>query len=288
MSLRITPLTGAFAACVEGFEVRRADDAAVEELKQLVHRHGVVVIPGQPLHPDEQLAFTTRLGEVFITPYTRERSEHPGVLALPNVGKAQTVTEVWHHDATYLERPPWIGVLTPQVLPPAGGDTMFADQRAAFRSLSAGMQGLVMRLRAVHWDALGARAGAQSDEPPRPHPAVIAHPVTGEPALYLSKPYVSHFEDMTERESAWLRDHLVDFATEPEFVYRHHWSPGDVLLWDQRCCMHYAVHDHGDAPRVMHRTTVGGPVPAAYGGQAQDAAPALIAPAAGRPTTRRR
>jgi taurine dioxygenase len=263
MSLRITPLTGAFAACVEGFEVRRADDAAVEELKQLVHRHGVVVIPGQPLHPDEQLAFTTRLGEVFITPYTRERSEHPGVLALPNVGKAQTVTEVWHHDATYLERPPWIGVLTPQVLPPAVPDTMFADQRAAFGSLSAGMRRLLRGLRAVHWDALGAKVGAQSDEPPRAHPAVIRHPITGVPALYLSKPYVSHFEDMTEGESAWLRDEVVDFATQPEFAYRHRWSPGDLLLWDQRCCLHYAVHDHGEAPRVMHRTTVGGPVPEA-------------------------
>ena len=263
--VQVSRLTAVFAARVEGIDLRTPQSAAVDGLREMIHRHGVVVVAGQPLDPESQLALTAELGEVFSTPYTRRAGEeHAGVLPLPNVGKAQTVTEVWHHDATYLERPPWIAVLTPQVLPPAGGDTMFADQRAAFRSLSPGMRALLRPLRAVHWDALGARAGAQSDDPPRAHPAVIRHPVTREPALYLSKPYVSHFEDMTERESAWLRDELVDHATAPEFVYRHRWSAGDVLFWDQRCCLHYAVHDHGDAPRVMHRTTVGGPAPEPY------------------------
>ena len=141
---------------------------------------------------------------------------------------------------------------------------MFADQRDGFLSLSLTMRRILTGLRAVHWDALGAQAGAQSDEPPRSHPVVIRHPVTGDPALYLSKPYVSHFEGMTTPESAWLRDQLVDHSTSPEFVFRHRWSPGDVLIWDQRLCLHYAVHDYGDAERVMHRTTVGGPAPEAY------------------------
>src|SRR5262249_6598414 len=155
-------------------------------------------------------ALTAKLGEVFSTPYTRKHSEVPGLLVLQNLGKGKNGTEIWHHDATYLACPPWIGVLTPHTLPPAGGDTMFADQRAAFRALSTGMQALLVGLRAVHWDGLGYSTGAQSDDPPHAHPVVIAHPVTGDPALYLSKPYVSHFEDMTAVESAWLRDSLVD------------------------------------------------------------------------------
>jgi taurine dioxygenase len=264
--ISVTPLTGGFAARVEGIDLRTATQTALAELRGLVHTHGVVIVPGQVLDPADQVELTAQLGEVFSTPYTRQFEAHPGLLALPNEGKERTVTEVWHHDATYLERPPWLGILTPQVLPAAGGDTMFADQRAAFASLSPGMRAVVSRLRAVHWDALGAKAGAPSDAPPRAHPAVIRHPVTGDAALYLSKPYVSHFEDMTPQESAWLRDALVDHATAPEFVYRHRWSAGDVLFWDQRVCLHYAIHDYGAADRVMHRTTVGGPAPQAYEG----------------------
>ena len=94
------------------------------------------------------------------------------------------------------------------------------------------------------------------------HPVVRTHPESGRPALYVNPVFTKSFDGMTEAESAPLLEYLYAQATRPENVYRHRWAEGDVLMWDNRCTMHYAVHDYDDtAPRLMHRTTAAGDVP---------------------------
>ena len=106
-------------------------------------------------------------------------------------------------------------------------------------------------------------ADVQAQWPPVEHPVARTHPHTGRKALFVNPHFVTGFEDMTAQESAPLLDFLVRHATRPENVYRHRWAVGDVLMWDNRCTMHYAVRDYDESmPRLMHRTTAGGETPA--------------------------
>jgi taurine dioxygenase len=256
-------LTGTFALEVKDVDVRVMDDAGMAALKQALLDYAVVVIRNQFLDPAEQLALTRRWGEVYITPYVKKLDGFPEVLAVRNRGKAETVTEQWHHDASWQAQPAAIGILSAQVLPPAGGDTMFADQRAGYDRLSPGMQRLVDGLFAWHRDRGLYKLGGLDapDSEPQLHPVVRTHPESGSKALYLSETMVERFDGMTVEESQPLLHFLVEQATPPEFTYRHAWQAGDVVVWDQRAVLHYAIHDHGDAERVLYRTTVAGDRP---------------------------
>lgn len=260
--LQVRPLTGHFGVEVRNVDLRTIADDELEFLKARFRQDVVMVIRGQELTPEDQLQFTRRWGEVYITPYVKKLDGYPEILAVRNRGKSETVTEQWHHDASFLPEPPGVGILAAQVLPAAGGDTMFADQRAAYSALSQGMRDMIGRLKAWHQDkALYKLSGlASSDLEPMLHPVVITHE-SGRPALYLSATFVDRFDGMTPNESEPLLRQLVSHGADPEFVYRHQWQMGDVVLWDQRATLHYAVHDYGDAERVLYRTTVAGPRP---------------------------
>jgi taurine dioxygenase len=98
--------------------------------------------------------------------------------------------------------------------------------------------------------------------PPRSHPVVRTHPRTGRRALFVNPHFTTRFADMTEEESRPLLEYLASVATRPENVYRHRWSAGDLVMWDNRCAMHYAVRDYDESmPRLMHRTTAAGDRP---------------------------
>ena len=129
-------------------------------------------------------------------------------------------------------------------------------------TLSEGMQRLLRELRAWHGGAkLAAYSGLEDTAPPQSHPVVRTHPETGRRALYVNRFYTSGFEGMTVAESRGLLEFLLEHCCRPDLTYRHQWAPGDVIMWDNRCTVHYAVHDYGDAPRVLHKTTIAGDVP---------------------------
>ena len=149
---------------------------------------------------------------------------------------------------------------------------MFCNMYRAFESLSPGLQETLLRLRALHnGDAIRKRneaePGTDSPQitdvpPPACHPVVRTHPDTGRRALYVNPFFTERFEDMTVDESRPLLDYLAAQATKPENVYRHAWRAGDLVMWDNRCTMHYAVRDYDESlPRRMHRTTAGGDRP---------------------------
>lgn len=264
MAIDISPLTAALGAEVHGVDVNDLDDSGFAALRQAFLEHHVLVLRDQKLDPDSLVAFGKRFGPLYVHPIVPHLDDHPEVVPVTNLGKKYTITEVWHSDVTFADRPPMGSMLLALEVPSAGGDTLFANQHLAWERLSPGMRRMLDGLRAVHTGAgLGAAAGKGEawESQGQLHPVARTHPETGRKALFVNRAFTRSFEDMTPWESAPLLDHLIAGATAPDLQCRIRWNAGDLVCWDNRSVMHYAVHDHGDAPRRMHRITMEGDVP---------------------------
>jgi taurine dioxygenase len=241
------------------------DEATFAAIHQAFLDHCTLVFRGQFIDPGAQMAFANHWGKSFHAPYLKplEIADHPEVMAQSNLGKANSyTTEVWHSDQSFMPAPPSHSILSAQLIPEAGGDTMFASQYSAYEGLSEGMKRLLRELRAWHGGAkLATLFGSANSVTPQSHPIVRTHPETGRKALYVNRLYTYCIDGLSEAESRGLLDFLFEQSCRPEFTYRHQWALGDVVMWDNRCALHYAVHDYGQTPRLMHRTTIAGDIP---------------------------
>lgn len=244
-------LTGAIAVEIDGVDLNQLDDATFATIHEALLEHGVVVFHGQDLTPEAHKAFGRRFGDLHTHPAAPGPDGHPEILLLKNYGKAKSITEVWHSDVTCEQRPPSVSILRAVDLPDYGGGTMWANQYLAYERLSDGMKRMLDGMRAVH-NAFNLEAT---------HPVVRTHPESGRKALFVNAGFTRHFEDMTVAESQPLLRYLIEAATTPDLCYRHLWASGDVVMWDNRGVMHFAIHDYGDQSRVMHRVTVHGDEP---------------------------
>jgi taurine dioxygenase len=281
---RLSPVLGAE---LRGLDLSRPlgdrDFAALREA--WLGSDGLLVVRGQHLDEAAQVAFSRRFGPIFGDPDTEPlvdtvdqymHPDWPQIYRVSNrtgsdgrpMGRRRAGT-YWHSDVSFLPRPAMASILLAIEIPPLGGDTLFASTSAAYDALSEPMKALLEPLRAVH-DFAAARAGwsheskAERDasRTRNVHPVVRTHPETGRRALFVNPGFTAGLEGFEPAESAALLAFLFDHATRPEWVYRHRWEPHDLLIWDNRCTMHYAVADYPDGhPRHMHRTTVIGDRP---------------------------
>ncbi len=259
---KITRLSGTLGARIDGLDLARPlDPETFGWLRARFLEHHVLVFPSQDMTPDEEVAFARHWGEISVHPYIRPLEGHPEVLEV--VDPRHPIARTWHQDQTYLERPPLLTMLMARVLPEAGGDTMFANQHKAFDDLSDGLQRLVLGLRAVHrgTESAAADAGLTRVQVEHAHPVAPRHPVTGRPALFVNADYTLRIEGWSEPESRPLLDLLYRAGSRAEISCRHRWSPGDFVLWDNRCVLHRVVPD-ATGDRVLHKVTVAGDVPA--------------------------
>lgn len=275
--LSITPLTAAVGASVTGIDL--ATGVAAEEMHTIrgaLLDHLVVVIPGQNLSPEAQIVFTEGLGPVEPHPLgVRPGADPDGrCIVLENrPGLRGARNDFWHSDISCAERPPGVSLLHAVTVPEGRGDTLFCNMYRAWELLSPGLQAMIRPLTADHsGEALRQRnLQAESDSSseisvpaPSRHPVVRRHPETGRPALFTNTFFTTNFTDMSVADSRPLLDHLEAVATRPDNVYRHRWQAGDVVMWDNRCTMHFAEYDYepGESRR-MHRTTAAGERPLA-------------------------
>ncbi|SIK04510.1 taurine catabolism dioxygenase TauD/TfdA [Mycobacteroides abscessus subsp. bolletii] len=234
----------------------------------------VLLIRNQQLDPIQQINFSRRFGEVF--GYTRSQfnhPDHPEILLLSNLSKEGKPVgsaysgRVWHSDGAYLNMPPAASMLHSIEVPDQGGDTLFANMNAAYEALPERVKHRIDELRIII-SRIQSRPYNYPDRPdPTPqelrewadvaHPMVWTHPETGRKALYVGGNVPWRVEGMKESESAPLVTYLQEFCTQPCFVYRHRWLPGDILLWDNRSAMHRATYyDDTNSRRLLHRTTI--------------------------------
>jgi taurine dioxygenase len=261
VELKVERQAGALGAIVTGVDLSGpVDDDTFAAIKAAFLEHLVICIRGQAaMTPEDQLSFAARWGEISIHPYVPSIDGYPGIMRIydPN-----PVTVTWHADTTHGARPPALTLLLARVLPPFGGDTMFANAELAYENLSPGLRSTLDGLRAVHHGTeLATAAGLDEQAVTTVHPVVRTHPETGRRALFVNGNYTSHFEGWTPEESRPLLEYLYAQVGRPEYTYRHHWQVGDLIIWDNRCSQHAVVGDTAGAERTLHRVTIAGDLP---------------------------
>ncbi len=252
---------GALGAIITGVDLRGGvDDATFAAIEAAFLEHMVICIRGQAAAtPDDQLAFARRWGEISLHPYVPSIEGYPGLM---RISDPTPVTVTWHADTTHAACPPALTLLLARVLPPYGGDTMFANAALAYERLSPGLRATLDGLRAVHQGTeLAASAGLDQAAVTTVHPVVRTHPRTGKRALFVNGNYTSTFEGWTPEESRPLLELLYAHVGRPEHTYRHRWELGDLVIWDNRCTQHAVVGDTAGAERVLHRVTIAGDEP---------------------------
>jgi alpha-ketoglutarate-dependent taurine dioxygenase len=273
-SLELRPLGETLGTEAVGVDLSRLDDATFAAIEKAFAEHPVLVFRGQRLDAADIAAFGRRFGIPRKHALVKYRHpEHPEVSWLTNVEEdgridwygVKRATD-WHTDSTYEEELPLLAMLHAIEVPSAKGGTMFADMRAAYEALPAAMQARLQGLVGLHGRSSGP-AGERlygddkgvTEKPytELPRPAVIAHPATGRPILFVNPMHTHGFVGM-DREAAWaLIEELAAHATQPRFVYYHSWQVGDLLIWDERATMHRGAGDYRpDERRVMLRTIV--------------------------------
>ena len=278
------------------FEVRPLDPVGVEihgldlrspiaepdflRLRRVVMDEGLVVFRDQPLEPDEQVEFGRRFGEIERGAFN-EQTPNPELILLSNVDaegrvlpvddrimRLVAINEGWHTDSSFRPVPASFSIFTAVVLPGEGGDTLFSSQRRAWESLDESDKAALYGLRGVHDYAKAlAQRGSYVDEDSLfdlsavSHPLVRRHPETDATCLFVSE-HVMGIEGWSEKEARGLISRLLEVTTAPERVYRHRWSLGDVLIWDNRLMLHRAQGFDARHPRVMHHVRITGTEPA--------------------------
>lgn len=281
MSLHLRPLHKLFAAEATGVDLREPlDDAALAGIVAALDRYAVLVLPAQPLTDDQQMAFSGRLGplETTIKAYRADHKprldlhisdvsnldENNRVLAEDDRRRMNGLgNRLWHTDSSFKPVPARYSLLSARTIPAEGGETEFADLRAAWDALPEPMQrrieGLVAEHSILHSRGTIGFTDFSEEErarlQPVPQTLVRTHPGSGRKTLYLAS-HAGAIRGMKLPEARLLLLDLMEHATQRQFVYRHRWRVGDLVIWDNRCTMHRARPYDLSVPRDMHRTTV--------------------------------
>jgi taurine dioxygenase len=259
-----------------GAEIRGVDcasplpDDVIADIRRVWLERLVVFFPDQGLDDDTQIAFAERFGEL-----TESHPVEPQVVDRPEIHAIDSVkdrTNFWHTDITFMKRPAMASMLRSIIVPPAGGDTMWADTRAAYETLAPPLQRLCDQLTAFHYDPYYAQAVAEGHGNiwegkklerllPAAHPVVRVHPETGRRNLFVNPKFTVAVQELPGSQGEGLLRLLYEHMTDPAFIVRYHWSPGTLAFWDNRATMHFGIYDYGDARRLMHRVTLRGDRP---------------------------
>ena len=281
MTIEIVPTGAAVGAEIRGVDLSRPlDEATFAAIDDAYNKYGVIFFRDQRVTPPQQVDFTRRFGEIEFNIFS-ERWSVPGspeIVVVSNItadGKPigiKRAGENWHSDMCYTARPPRGTMLyaleVPDLFGLTLGDTEFASAAAAWDSLPDKMRQTIEGRLAV-FDFTGRKRAfppKQSEidrNPPVRHPVVRTHPGTGRKCLYVMRDDCTAIEGLEQPEAEALIAALADHIVKPAHVYRHRWQAGDLLMWDNCTVQHRAIQDY-DMPqrRLMHRTTMGGAVPA--------------------------
>ncbi len=254
-TLTVQPLSGTLGVEVIGVDVR---EASIDDLLPLFAEHHLLLFRDQEPTPRQHADFARQFGPLSVHPRLQAIAEAPELIDVYD--PKNPVATTWHQDQTFLKCPPSATMLVARQLPLSGGDTMFANQHAAFEALSSPMRTFVSTLRAWHRRIARDADGRVKELDEAIHPVAPHHPVTGRPALFVNRDYTVGIDGLSAPESDAVLQFLYAHSARPEFTCRHRWRMGDVVVWDNRSLLHCVVGD-ATGPRLLHKATMAGDEP---------------------------
>jgi alpha-ketoglutarate-dependent 2,4-dichlorophenoxyacetate dioxygenase len=278
MTISINPVHPSFAARVTGVDLAALTPDETTALRDAIDTYSVLILPGQHLDDDHLLTLGKTFGDVEPPRNHRVvlRLKHGELADISNLDANNQLrsrddhrrldslgNRLWHSDASFREVPGALSMLFAHVVPPVGGETEFADLRAAYDALPPDMQARIEGLTVEHsiFHSRGQLGHVDYTEaeraalPPVTHPLVRVHPGSKRKTLYMGA-HASHIVGWPMPDGRLLLRDLMEHATQREFVYRHAWQVGDLVIWDNRCTLHRGrAYDDAKYPRDLRRVT---------------------------------
>ncbi len=281
MSPIVNPITPDFAAEIGGIDLREPlDKQTVTAVSDAINKAGVLIFHDQSITDEQQRAFSRNFGDLETTVRAYRKDFVPRLdvhmADISNLDEQNRVlpkndrrrlnalgNRLWHSDSSFKRIPARFSLLSARVIPDQGGETQFADMRAAWDALPDTMKRRVEGMICEHTQLFSrAKIGFTDWAPeeiekmaPVPQVLVRTHPGSGRKSLFLSS-HAGRIGGMEEPEARLLLMDLIEHATQPRFVYTHRWREGDLVMWDNRCTMHRAREYDETKIRDLHRTTV--------------------------------
>ena len=235
----------------------------VHLIKKYFLNYSVIVFRNQSLAPKDLKDIASFWGGASIHPVFKGIEGHPEIIEIRNYGEKYHTNAHWHSDVTFEETPPDATLLYSIEVPKEGGDTLFSSQYLAYNELKPDLKSCLADKKAIHSNlgVLMLSGGDTKNAKTVEHPVFREHPETGKKALYVTEAFVKEIKDMDSNESQKILEYLYRHASNEDYIYRHKWSDGDLVVWDNRSVQHYAEHGYGDQTRTMRRLTTSGSKP---------------------------
>jgi taurine dioxygenase len=276
MTLRVEPSGESCGALIYGADLSQPHaHADIDFIRDAWLKHQVIGICGQALSITDLERFAAALGPDGDDTFIASIAGHPRVVEVRREANETTsvFAEAWHSDWSFLESSPAGTLLYGKVIPPVGGDTLFANQYAAYEALSETMKAKIADLQGIHSARRSYSPGGVYGERDKGrsmairyseramatqlHPVVRTHSETGRRALFVNLGYTIGIDGMNEADATALLLELFAHQSLPKFIYRHRWSPGLLTLWDNRCVLHTATGGYQGHQRLLWRITIG-------------------------------
>lgn len=283
-AVSITPCTYGFGARIEGAHAKLdlsqpLTATQIQLIRQAWLKHRVIFFPDQPLTHRQLENFALQFGQFGTDPFVKPVEGHSNVLEVRREPDEQAIPfgASWHSDWSFQSSPPSATILHAKVVPPMGGETLFADGVHAYDALDPRMQHHLRGLKAIHsarrpysyegyYRSGGANRSMQiepSDDAwaTQSHPILRTHPETGDVALWINPVYTVGIEGLPDSQAQELLAQLTAHQIKHQFIYRHKWSTNMLAMWDNRCVQHAAQGGYDGHLRIMHRVTLAGDTP---------------------------
>ncbi len=269
-TIQISPLSPTVGAEIGGVRMSGdLPDEQIAEIRQALLDWKVIFFRDQDVSIDDHVAFGARFGELEVHPFTPNLESHPEVVVIHHGPESKRGQNRWHSDVTWRLEPSLGSILRARIVPPVGGDTLFADMISAYEGLSDEIKEKIDGRTATHSFQHNFGRGMTDEQrakmseqyPDAHHPVVRTHPETRQKGLYVNAAFTTHIDDMDEDESRRLLRYLYRQASVPEYQCRFRWQKESVAFWDNRAVQHYAAFDYTPEVRRVERVTVVGDAP---------------------------
>jgi len=263
-SFDVKPLTPVLGAELRGVDLGSTlSTKQVQDIHDALLEYQVIFFRDQHMTMDQHKDLGRRFGTLHCHPAVPGPEGHPEILMLHSDETHKNAASAWHSDVSADEVPNLGSILYGKVVPPAGGDTLWASMYAAYDGLSDAMKQFLCGLTAIHESehVFSKIKGTVANYPTAEHPVVRTHPETGRQALFVNSVFTTGIKELESAEARSLLDFLFRHVETPEFHVRFHWEPNSVAFWDNRCTQHRALADFFPQTRTMQRVTINGTKP---------------------------